>query len=350
VKVFYWLLVFAPVAVLAKVLGAPPIVIFLTSALAIIPLSAVLGGATEAVAEHTSPAVGGVLSATMGNLAELIIASVALRAGLIDLVKASITGSILGNLLLVLGIALLAGGIKFETQKFSRALAGISTTVLLIAVFGLVVPTLFHTLHPDPERVATVRMSHYVAFLLILGYLAWLVFSLGTHSHTLASEKHGAAVTVAPKWSSKKAVAVLIGSAAAIGVVAEVLVSATEEAVKVLHLSEFFVGLILIPIIGNAAENSSAIMMAVRNRMDLALNIAIGSSIQVALLIAPVLVLLGMVFHQPMDLAFTTMEVASIALAVGVASSVIRDAESNWLEGVFLLLAYAVLGVAFFFF
>jgi Ca2+:H+ antiporter len=349
-KVFYWLLVFAPVAVLAKVLGAPPIVIFLTSALAIIPLSAVLGGATEAVAEHTSPAIGGVLSATMGNLAELIIASVALRAGLIDLVKASITGSILGNLLLVLGIALLAGGLKYETQKFSRALAGISTTVLLIAVFGLVVPTLFHTLHPDPERVATVRMSHYVAFLLILGYLAWLLFSLWTHSHTLASEKHGAAVTVAPKWSSKKAVAVLIGSAAAIGVVAEVLVSATEEAVKVLHLSEFFVGLILIPIIGNAAENSSAIMMAVRNRMDLALNIAIGSSIQVALLIAPVLVLLGMVFHQPMDLAFTTMEVASIALAVGVASSVIRDAESNWLEGVFLLLAYAVLGVAFFFF
>jgi Ca2+:H+ antiporter len=350
VKVFYWLLVFAPVAILAKVLGAPPIVIFFTSALAIIPLSAVLGGATEAVAEHTSPAIGGVLSATMGNLAELIIASVALRAGLIDLVKASITGSILGNLLLVLGIALLAGGLKYETQKFSRALAGISTTVLLIAVFGLVVPTLFHTLHPDPERVATVRMSHYVAFLLILGYLAWLLFSLWTHSHTLASEKHGAAVTVAPKWSSKKAVAVLIGSAAAIGVVAEVLVSATEEAVKVLHLSEFFVGLILIPIIGNAAENSSAIMMAVRNRMDLALNIAIGSSIQVALLIAPVLVLLGMVFHQPMDLAFTTMEVASIALAVGVASSVIRDAESNWLEGVFLLLAYAVLGVAFFFF
>jgi Ca2+:H+ antiporter len=349
-KFFYALLVFAPAAVLARILGAPAIVVFLVSALAIIPLSAVLGRATEEVADHTSPAIGGVLSATMGNLAELIIAAIALRAGLIDLVKASITGSILGNLLLVLGIALLAGGLKFETQRFSRALAGISTTVLLIAVFGLVVPTLFHTLHPDPERVATVRMSHYVAFLLILGYLAWLLFSLRTHSHTFASERHDPGVTVAPKWSSKKAMVVLLGSAAGIGVVAEVLVSATEEAVKVLHLSEFFVGLILIPIIGNAAENSSAILMAVRNRMDLALNIAIGSSIQVALLIAPVLVLLGMAFHQPMDLAFTTMEVASIALAVGVASSVIRDAESNWLEGVFLLLAYAVLGVAFFFF
>lgn len=349
-KVFYALLIFAPLAVVARLAGLPPIVVFIVSALAIVPLSAVLGAATEAVAEHTSPAIGGVLSATMGNLAELIIAGVALRAGLIDLVKASITGSILGNLLLVLGIALLAGGLKFKTQRFSHALAGVSTTVLLIAVFGLVVPALFHTFHPDPQRVATVKMSHYVAVLLMAGYVAWLVFSLWTHSATFASQKHDPSVTVAPKWSSKKAIGVLLGSAAAIGVVAEVLVSATEEAVKVLHLSEFFVGLILIPIIGNAAENSSAIIMAVRNRMDLALNIAIGSSIQVALLIAPVLVLLGMAFHQPMDLAFTTMEVASIALAVGVASSVIRDAESNWLEGVFLLLAYAVLGVAFFFF
>jgi Ca2+:H+ antiporter len=222
--------------------------------------------------------------------------------------------------------------------------------VLIIAVFGLAVPALFHALHPDPARVATVRMSHYVAGLLIAGYLAWLVFSLGTHSSRFASESGGHDVTVSPKWSSKKAVAILLASAGAIGVLAEVLVSATEEAVKVLGLSEFFVGLILIPIIGNAAENSSAILMAIRNRMDLALNIAVGSSIQVALLIAPVLVLMGMVFHQPMDLAFTTMEVASIALAVLVTSSVIRDAESNWLEGAFLLLAYAVLGVAFYFF
>jgi Ca2+:H+ antiporter len=349
-KLLYPFLIFAPIAILARVLGAPPIVIFVMSALSIIPLSGVLGAATEAVAEHTSPSIGGVLSATMGNLAELIIASVALRAGLIDLVKASITGSILGNLLLVLGIALFAGGLKFKVQKFNPHLAGHSTTVLLIAVFGLVVPALFHSLHPDPQRVATVRMSHYVAFLLIAGYVAWLVFSLWTHSSSFRPDKSNPPVTVAPKWSSKKAMAVLVLSAMAIGVMAEVLVSATEDAVKVLGLSEFFVGLILIPIIGNAAENSSAIIMAVRNRMDLALNIAIGSSIQVALFIAPLLVLLGMAFHQPMDLAFTTMEVASIALAVGVASSVIRDAESNWLEGAFLLLAYAVLGVAFFFF
>ena len=349
-KILYALLIFVPIAILSRIMGALPIVVFLLSAAAIIPLSGVLGAATEAVAEHTTPAIGGVLSATMGNLAELIIASIALRAGLIDLVKASITGSILGNLLLVLGIALFAGGIKYKVQTFNKHLAGLSTTVLLIAVFGLVVPAMFHALHPDPQRVATVRMSHYVAFLLIVGYVAWLVFSLWTHAATFVSDRHNPAVTVAPKWSSKKAMVVLVASAVAIGAVAEVLVSATEAAVKVLGLSEFFVGLILIPIIGNAAENSSAIIMAMRNRMDLALNIAVGSSIQVALLIAPVLVLLGMAFHQPMDLAFTTMEVASIALAVLVATSVIRDAESNWLEGAFLLLAYAVLAVAFFFF
>ena len=349
-KFLYALLVFVPIAIAARFLGAPPIVVFGLSALAIIPLSGVLGAATEAIAEHTTPAIGGVLSATMGNLAELIIAAVALRAGLIDLVKASITGSILGNLLLVLGFALLLGGLKFREQKFSRHLAGSTGTVLLIAVFGLVVPALFHSLHPDPQRVATVRMSHYVAPLLILGYASWLAFSLWTHSSDFAANRHGPAVTVGPKWSSKKALVILLIAAAGIGVVAEILVSATEAAVKVLGLSEFFVGLILIPIIGNAAENSSAIVMAMKNRMDLALNIAIGSSIQVALLIAPLLVLLGMAFHQPMDLAFTTMEVASIALAVLVTSSVIRDAETNWLEGALLLLAYAVLAVAFFFF
>jgi len=350
VKFLYALLIFVPIAIAARLAGAPPIAVFILSALAIVPLSGVLGAATESVAHHTSPAIGGVLSATMGNLAELIIAAVALRAGLVDLVKASITGSILGNLLLVLGIALFAGGLKYRVQRFSRSLAGSSTTVLFIAVFGLVVPALFQGLHPDPRRVATVQMSHYVAGLLIVGYLAWLVFSLWTHSSDFKSDGAGQTVTVAPKWSSKKAVAILVGTAAAIGILAEVLVSATEEAVKVLGLSEFFVGLILVPIIGNAAENSSAIIMAMRNRMDLALNIAIGSSIQVALFLAPLLVLLGMVFHQPMDLAFTTMEVASIALAVLVTSSVIRDAETNWLEGALLLLAYSVLGVAFFFF
>jgi Ca2+:H+ antiporter len=349
-KFLYALLVFVPVAVLSRLLHCPPIAIFALSALAIVPLSGVLGTATEAVAERTSPAIGGLLNATMGNLAELIIAAMALRAGLIDLVKASITGSILGNLLLVLGAALFAGGLKFKVQTFNPHLAGISGTVLVVAVFGLLVPGLFQYLHPDPARVATQQMSYYVAALLIAGYGFSLLYSLRTHRSAFLTEEPSPGVTVAPHWSSKQALSILVASAVAIGVLSEILVSVTEEAVKVMGLSEFFVGLILVPIIGNAAEHSSAILMAMKNRMDLAINVAVGSSIQVALLIGPLLVFLGVLFGQRMDLAFSQMEVASIALSVGVAISVMKDAESNWLEGVFLLLAYAVLGVAFFFF
>src|SRR2546423_5893597 len=199
-KVLYAFLIFVPIAIVARLLGAPPIVVFVLAALAIVPLSGVMGAATETVAEHTSPAIGGVLSATMGNLAELIIASVALQAGLIDLVKASITGSILGNLLLVLGIALFAGGLKFKVQKFNRHLAGHSTTVLLIAVFGLVVPALFHALHPDPQPVATVRMSPYVAVLLIGGSEAGrAVFQFAGPALLWA----GGASTVKPWWAQE---------------------------------------------------------------------------------------------------------------------------------------------------
>ena len=349
-KYLYALLVFVPIAIVSRFLHWPPIVVFTVSALAIIPLSGVLGAATEAVAERTSPAIGGLLNATLGNLAELIIAALALRAGLIELVKASITGSILGNLLLVLGAALFAGGCKFKVQRFNPHLAGFSGTVLVIAAFGLLVPALFQYLHPDPGRVATQQMSYYVAGLLISGYAFSLLYSLRTHSSAFLAVEAAPEVTVAPHWSSKQALTILIGSAVAIGVVSEILVSVTEEAVKVMGLSEFFVGLILVPIIGNAAEHSSAILMAMKNRMDLAINVAVGSSIQVALLIGPVLVFLGLAFGQKMDLAFSQMEVASIALSVAVATSVMRDAESNWLEGVFLLLAYAILGVAFFFF
>lgn len=349
-KYLYAFLIFVPIAIVARFMHFPAIWIFAISAIAIIPLSGVLGAATEAVAEHTSPAIGGLLNATMGNLAELIIAAVALRAGLLDLVKASITGSILGNLLLVLGAALFAGGLKFKVQKFNPHLAGFSSTVLVISVFGLLVPALFQLLHPDPARVATLKMSYFVAGLLIAGYAASLFYSLRTHRTAFLTEEPAPEVTVAPHWSSKKALTILVASAVAIGVVSEILVSATEEAVEVMGLSQFFVGLIVVPIIGNAAEHSSAILMAMKNRMDLAINVAVGSSIQVALLIGPLLVFMGLMFGQRMDLAFSQMEVASIALAVAVAHSVVRDAESNWLEGLFLLLAYAILGVAFFYF
>ena len=208
---------------------------------------------------------------------------------------------------------------------------------------------MFHALHPDPQRVATVNMSVWVSGLLILGYLLSLVFSMHTHKR-LFHESAPESEAHAPKWSLRRSATVLTAAALTIGVLSEILVSSTEAAVKSLGLSEMFVGLILIPIIGNAAENSSAVLMAMRNRMDLAVGIAVGSSVQVALVVAPLLVFLGVFLGKPMDLAFTTMEVASVALAVAVASSVMRDAESDWLEGAFLLIAYAAIGVAFFLF
>ncbi|HEY8165572.1 MAG TPA: calcium/proton exchanger [Gemmatimonadaceae bacterium] len=349
-RVLYLLLLFAPVAIVADLMHAPPLAIFALSAAAIIPLSGLLGTATEELAGHTNPTIGGLLNATLGNFAELVIAALALNAGLVGLVKASITGSILGNMLLVLGAAQLAGGLKYKTQRINPALVGTHTTLLIVALFGLVVPALFHALHPDPLRRATIQMSTWTAVLLMLGYFLSLLYSMWTHKSAFTEGGDIARHETPPTWSLRKAIIFLLGSAIAIGVLLELLVGSTEATVKKLGLSELFVGLILIPIIGNAAEHSSAVLMAMKNRMDLAVGIAVGSSVQVALLIAPLLVFLGLAIGRPMDLAFTAMEVASVALAVGVASSVMRDAESDWLEGAFLLIAYAVLGVAFFFF
>jgi Ca2+:H+ antiporter len=348
------LLLFVPAAIVAEFMHASPVVVFGLSALAIIPLSGYLGRATEEIAAYTGPTLGGLLNATLGNLAELIIAILALRAGLLDLVKASITGSILGNLLLVLGAAQLAGGLRHRTQRFSVALAGLSISLLVIAVIGLVIPALYHATHVDPTRALTRKVSIGVAVLLIIGYGLSLLYSMGTHrsvfgeSREVATEAHAA--EHGQRWSLTRAIVVLLASAGTVGWLSEILVGSTEEAIRHVGLSEVFVGLIVVPIIGNAAEHSSAVLMAMRNRMDLAVSIAVGSSAQVALLIAPVLVFVGLAVGQPMDLAFSTFEVVSVALAVAVATSVVRDAESDWLEGAFLLLVYGMLGVAFFYF
>ncbi|MEO8337160.1 MAG: calcium/proton exchanger [bacterium] len=353
-KLLAFLLVFVPAAIVAEYMRANPVLIFALAALGIVPLSGFLGKATEEISTHTGPTVGGLLNATLGNLAELIIAVLALRVGLVDLVKASITGSILGNLLLVLGAAQLAGGLKHKVQRFSVALAGLSMSLLVVAVVGLVIPAVFLATHPDPNHLLTRRVSVGVAGLLIVGYVLSLVYSMGTHrsvfgeSADVAREEH--ATEDDKPWSVAKAVTVLLGSAAFVGWLSEILVGSTEEAIKGVGLSQMFVGIIIVPIIGNAAEHSSAVLMAMRNRMDLAVSIAIGSSVQVALLIAPVLVFVGLALGQPMDLAFNIFEVVSVTVAVGVATTVVRDAESHWLEGAFLLLVYGMLGVAFFFF
>jgi Ca2+:H+ antiporter len=352
-NVLLLLLLFVPAAIGAELIHASPVVIFVLAALAIVPLSGYLGRATEEIAAYTGPTLGGLLNATLGNMAELIIAVLALRAGLVDLVKASITGSILGNLLLVLGLAQLVGGIRHKVQRFNINLAGLSISLLVMAVIGLVIPALFHATHVDPTRELTRRVSVGVAVLLIVGYCLSLLYTMGTHKAVFV-EATDVAYAEHPEahaaWSKGRSLAVLVASAAFVGWLSEILVGSTEEAIKHVGLSQIFVGLIIVPIIGNAAEHSSAVLMAMRNRMDLAVSIAIGSSAQVALLIAPVLVFVGLALGQPMDLAFSAFEVVSVALAVAVASTVVRDAESNWLEGAFLLLVYGMLAVAFFYF
>jgi Ca2+:H+ antiporter len=346
---WYWLLLAAPVAVGASLAHATPLVVFATSAVAIIPLSALLGRATEELSAHTGPTTGGLVNASLGNLAELIIAVLALKSGLVDLVKASITGSIIGNLLLVLGAAQLAGGLKHRTQKFNPSYTGMSVSLLVIAAVGLIVPALFQAVHPDPARAATIRLSEFVAVLLLVGYVLSLVYSMGTHRSAFGATADEESAEK-PAWTIRRTLLVLVAVAGAIGWMSELLVGATEATVATLGLSHIFVGLVLIPIIGNAAEHSSAVFMARKNRMDLAASIAIGSSVQVALFVAPILVFVGLLLGHPLDLAFSTFEVASVTLAVWITSTIVHDAESNWLEGAFLLLVYGVLAVAFFYF
>ena len=352
-KLLLVLLLFVPLAIGAELAHMPPVTVFILSALAIVPLSGFLGKATEEIAVHTGPTVGGLLNATLGNLAELIIALLALRAGLIDLVKASITGSILGNLLLVLGLSQLVGGLRHKTQRFNVNLAGLNVSLMAIAMVGLVIPAVYHATHIDPTRALTRKVSEGVAVLLIIGYVLSLVYSMWTHRAAFGEQRDVADVEhdeMHHAWSLRRSLVVLLVSAGFVGWLSEILVGSTEAAIAHVGLSEVFVGLIIVPIIGNAAEHSSAVLMAMKNRMDLAISIAMGSSAQVALLIAPVLVFAGLALGRPMDLAFSAFEVVAVALAVSVANTVVRDAESNWLEGAFLLLVYGMLAVAFFFY
>ena len=347
------LLIFIPVAVYLELTHGNETFLFISAALAILPLAGIMGQATEQLAVKLGSTIGGLLNATFGNATELIIAFFALSAGKFEVVKASIIGSILGNLLLVLGLALLLGGLRFKEQRFNVKGAGTVASLLTISVLALLVPTIFDLTARAvaPERVAAldVSLSDATAVVLILIYLAYLLFSLRTHKEILSSadeheEHHG------PQWSTALAIGVLVAATVAVGFMSEFLVGSLDAATASLGLSEFFVGLILIPIIGNAAEHAAAVLFAMRNRMELAMTIALGSTVQVALLVAPILVLAGLVIGKPLDLVITPLELAAVAGAVLIANSIVRDGETNWLEGLMLLAVYAILGFAVFYF
>jgi Ca2+:H+ antiporter len=342
------LLVMLPVSmVLGYVVHAPAVWVFLTACLGVLPLAGYMGEATEHLAHRTSPTIGGLLNATFGNAAELIIAIVALRAGLVDLVKASITGSILGNLLLILGLAIIAGGIDRKALRFNRTSAGMSSGMLALAVVALVFPALFHALHPEAmARVSELRMSEAVAVVLLITYGCSLLFTLKTHRPMFGSEAHPLDV---PLWSVGRALLVLGAATVGVAVESELLVHAATASTEALGLSTIFLGLIVIPIIGNAAEHAAAVVLARKGQIELGLQIALGSSTQVALLVAPILVFAGVLMGQEMNLVFQPFEVLALGMATIVTAIITLDGESHWFEGVQLLAVYAMVAVGAFF-
>jgi Ca2+:H+ antiporter len=356
IKPLNYLLVGFPLAVLGSLLHLDQTFTFIMACVGLIPLAGLIGEATEALAVVTGPKIGGLLNATLGNAAELIITIVAIKAGLLDLVKASITGSIIGNLLLVLGFSLFLGGLKNGVQRFGRTHVATNSTMLVLAVIGLSVPSLFnHTLNGELMPANTTEsISLAVAGVMIVLYVLGLIYSLRLPAKALSSGD--AALTAAApapaethRWSLRTALIVLAVSTAAVVWLSEILVGAVDAVMVSSGLSEFFLGIILIPVIGNVAEHLVAVQMAMKNKMELSLEIALGSSLQIALFVAPVLVFISLLFGQQLNLVFNQFELLSLMAAVIIAALVSSDAETNWLEGAQLLAVYFILAVGFFF-
>jgi Ca2+:H+ antiporter len=404
--VFYTMLLFIPLPIIGKAINLSETFIFLTACLAIVPLAWLMGRATEYLSVRVGVGVGGLLNATFGNACELIIAIAALRAGLIDVVKASITGSIIGNILLVLGGSMLAGGMRYQTQTFNRTAATTSATLLALAAISLCVPAVFHLSSAHGGGRNDERLALAISIVQFLTYLASLYFSLKTHKHLyefpdeeeaedsgsdksldepsqelfgdseddssldVDSEKENISVQshhpaeeepvdeIAPvqpqekeekTWGLSKSITVLLVATVAVAVLSEYLVHAVEGAATAFGMSRLFIGVVLVAIVGNAAEHSTAISMALKNKMDLSINIALGSGAQIALFVAPVIVFASFIMGKPMNLCFSEVEVLAVVVSVIILSFVATDGECNWLEGVQLLAVYAILAAAFYF-
>jgi len=350
-KILNALFIFVPIAIWLGLTGSSPSSVFLVSCLAIIPLAGLMGRGTEHLTRHVGPGLGGLISSSFGNAAELILAFIALREGHIDVVKASLTGSIIGNMLLVLGLAMLLGGWRHKELHFSRAAAESNSSMMFLAVVALVIPAIYARVseHKHPEHIESLSLD--IAGILMLTYAASLVFSLRSHRHLFKPEveptesHHGDG----PGWSVVRSVGTLLAAAVGVAVIAEFLVGAVEAAGATLGLGDVFMGVVVLALVGNAAENSTAIQMAMRNQMDLALAIAVGSSMQIAIFVAPLLVFAGHLMGRPLGLEFTILEVAAVMLSVGTMTLLIRDGRTNWFEGLQLLAVYGILAMAFYF-
>ncbi|WP_048156867.1 calcium/proton exchanger [Methanosarcina sp. Kolksee] len=343
-NVFKLFLIFVPLSLLAEYTHSSPIAIFVLASLAIIPLAKFIGESTEEISARTGPALGGLLNATFGNATELIISFFALQAGLTEMVKASITGSIIGNLLLILGMAFLFGGLGKDEQEFNTTAAKTSASTLFLATTAIVMPAVFVLTSENPSDTIVETLSIAVSVIMAVSYLASLLFSLHTHKHLYTVDT----ADYVARWSVKKSIAVLFASTVTVAVISEILVGSIEPLAENLGWTELFIGMIFIAIIGNAAEHVSAVTIAIKNRMDLALQIAIGSTTQIAMFVVPVLVFTSYFFENPMNLIFTTFELAAIVSAVLMVKSIIEDGKSNWFEGLQLLGTYGIMAVVSF--
>ncbi|MDZ4871594.1 MAG: Ca(2+)/H(+) antiporter [Chroococcidiopsis cubana SAG 39.79] len=350
---FSVLLLFVPVSIAAHILEWGELTVFITAGLAILPLAAWMGSATEELAVVVGPTLGGLLNATFGNATELIIAIVALNAGLVDVVKASITGSIIGNLLLVMGLSMLLGGLRYKEQEFQPVVARVNASLMNLAAIAILIPTAVDFTSSGISEATIQHLSIAIAIVLMAVYIMTLVFSMKTHVYLYDA---GVAAAEPSEDDAEEAksklwvwVGVLLGATILVAVESELLVDALEVATSQLGLTALFTGVVLVPIIGNAAEHATAVTVAMKNKMDLSVSVALGSSLQIALFVAPVLVITGWMLGQPMDLNFNPFELVAVAVSVLIANSISSDGRSNWLEGTLLLAAYAVLGLAFYF-
>lgn len=345
------LLLFIPVSVAAHFLEWGELTVFITAGLAILPLAAWMGTATEEIAVVVGPSLGGLLNATFGNATELIIALVALNAGLIDVVKASITGSIISNLLLVMGFSMLLGGLRYKEQTFQPIVARVNAASMNLAVIAILMPTAMNYTSQGINEETLQNFSIAVAVVLILVYALTLLFSMKTHSYLydVGVAETEEEETPHAKPNIKLWVGVLLVCTLLVAIESEMLVDSLEVATSQLGLTALFTGVILVPIVGNAAEHATAVTVAMKNKMDLSLSVAVGSSMQIALFVAPVLVIAGRILGKPMDLDFKPFELVAVVVSVLIANSISSDGKSNWLEGTLLLAAYTVLGFAFYF-
>ncbi|MEH2311451.1 MAG: calcium/proton exchanger [Nostoc sp.] len=349
------LLLFIPVSLAAHFLEWGELIVFITAGLAILPLAAWMGTATEEIAVVVGPSLGGLLNATFGNATELIIALIALNAGLIDVVKASITGSIISNLLLVMGFSMLLGGLRYKEQTFQPIVARVNAASMNLAVIAILMPTAMNYTSQGINQQTLQNLSIAVAVVLILVYALTLLFSMKTHSYLYdvglaEAEAEAEEISIShAKPNIALWVGVLLLCTLMVAIESEMLVDSLEVATSQLGLTALFTGVILVPIVGNAAEHATAVTVAMKDKMDLSLSVAVGSSMQIALFVAPVLVIAGRILGKPMDLDFKPFELVAVVVSVLIANTISSDGRSNWLEGTLLLAAYTVLGFAFYF-